>query len=1131
MRHSIIRLTCLLVVAVFSHASALSQASLTAVAIPGSIADGGGTGTTGYPYAVFVRIQNWTAGANGQAYLKIYSGTNNEYMWTGSAWSNTTAYNASNQPVVAIDASGNWSGWIYAKHNTGLGTTGSVRAARVGATSTNLTSSSKTFSILNTTPAGNGGWLVRTSSPAVNKGILAYAGGAVVGSYRTEDNGITEGYAYAAGGFKIAVPAGVIDSLIALNDDGTRALAFPGPWVVSAGQETDASATAGAIGHGTVRATPVVIQGTGTHTITVTILGENPYVLSHARIFLPARWSWSHAPGDVSVTAGGTPAVTLAGDTIAISGLNLGGSDSARVTIAGIVAPDTTASFVIGAHTGTHPDSIYALGTPPSVYVYGVPLPIATVKANDANGVPLLNNRLVTVRGVVTVANEFGGPSYIQDNTGGMAVFGQAFSSVVAPGDEVVVSGLVQPFSGLTEIVSPILHTLLSSGNVVAPVPVTVGQIAHDGAGGVEEFEGRLVRINNVHVAASGAWAANTNYVVTGGADSTQLRIDNNTTLVGTPIPLGACDIVGVVGQFISVSPYIGGYQLMPRTPSDIISAGPVIATVPVERDMTPGGFRLTWTTVNPGTSRVRYGTTAAYELGIAGNDSASTTGHEVALAGLTPATIYHVQAFSVATGDTSTAGAMLVSTASPPAATGAINVYFNKSVSTTLPPYLPPAQGDQSLAARLLARIGAARTSVDAAFYSLSGSPGTEIANALIAARGRGVSVRVICEADNRNSAALNSLATAGVPLITDTFDPVNAGAGLMHNKFVVIDGRGAGAPDSIWVWTGSWNPTDPGTNADYQNAIELQDPALAGAFVTEFNEMWGSGTETPNAASSRFGARKTDNTPHRFIIGGRPVSCYFSPSDHTTARILDALNGAQASIYFSLLTLTRSDIANALLARQIAGVRVLGAIDSKDDQGSQYDYLVGKGMDIRLKSGSGLLHHKYAVLSADWGPNWDRVHHPTVITGSHNWTNAAENANNENTLIVEDDTVALAYLQEFAARYVQFGGTGSITVGVEEVEYGVPERSGLIQNYPNPFNGMTAIGVAVHGEAGASRHVRVQVFDILGREVAMLVDGPLAPGTYRLQFDATHMASGVYLCTLRTGGSTAMMKMLLLR
>ncbi len=1132
MRPSILRVFALACTILVSLSSALSQASITAVAIPTALADGGGTGTTGSPFAVFVRIQNWTAGANGQAYLKLYSSTNNEYMWTGSAWSNTTTYAAANQPVVTIDASGNWSGWIYAKHNTALGTSAAVRAAKVGATSTNLTSASKSFTILGMTGAGTGGWIVRSTSPVANKGLLAYAGGAVVGTYRTEDNGITEGYSYGAGGFKIAVPAGVIDSLVALNDDGTRFTAFAGPWIITAGQETDASASAGAIGHGIAHASPAEFQGTSTRSITLSVLGEAPYTLSHLRAILPARWTWSHAAGDVAVTAAGSPVVVVSADTIAVSGLTITGSDSARIVIHGIVAPDTTASFVIGMQTGTQQDSVFAISAPPSVYVYGVPLPIATVKVNDANGVPLLNNKLVTVRGVVTVANEFGGPSYIQDNTGGMAVFGSTFSTAASRGDEVVVSGLVQPFSGLTEIVNPRLHTLLSSGNDVTPVPVSVAALAHDGTGGVEEFEGRLVRVDNVQVVGSGAWGSNTNYVLLGGTDSTQLRIDNNTTLVGGPIPVAAVDIIGVVGQFISASPYIGGYQLMPRTPADIIAAGPVIATVPVEYQMTPTGLHLRWTTTHPGTSRVRYGLTTAYELGVAGAaDTVLHATHDVEITGLTPATIYHMQAFSVAGADTSTAGDRVVSTASPAGSTGAIHVYFNKSVVTTFPAYVPPAAGNQALAVKLLARINAARTSVDAAFYSLSGSPGTELANALIAARCRGVSVRVICEQDNRTSAPLNSLATAGVPLISDTFDPVNAGAGLMHNKFVVIDGRGAGKPDSIWVWTGSWNPTDPGTNDDYQNAIEIQDPALAGAYVAEFNEMWGSGTETPNASASRFGARKTDNTPHRFIIGGHPVSSYFSPSDNATAQIIDAIGRAQGSIYFCLLTLTRADLANALLAKQTAGVRVLGALDSKSDQGQQYDYLVGKGMDIRLKSGSGLLHHKYAVLSADWGANWDRLNRPTVVTGSHNWTNSAENTNNENTLIVEDDTVALAYLQEFTARYVQFGGTATITVDVEQTGSTIPATMGLQQNYPNPFNGETAIGFTVQGTAGTTRQVTVKVFDVLGREVATVLDAPLAPGTYRVPFAAPGLASGMYLYTMRAGSFTETRKMLLIR
>jgi phosphatidylserine/phosphatidylglycerophosphate/cardiolipin synthase-like enzyme len=1105
-----------------------SQASLTAAAIPNAIADGGGSGTTGYPYAVFVRIQGWTAGASGQAYLKIYSGGNNEWMWTGSSWSSATPFSAANQPVVTIDASGGWSGWIYAKHNTNLGTAGTVRAAKVGATSTNLNASTKAFTILNMTGTGNGGWIVRTSSPAVNKGILAYAGGAIVGSYRTEDNGITEGYSYGAGGFKIAVPAGVIDSLVVLNDDGSRNSSFAGPWIISAGQETDASSSAGAIGHGTVSVAPAVMQGMGMHTVTLTVRGESPYVISHARALLPARWSWSRSSGDVAVTGAGSSVVTIAGDTIVVSGLAVGGSDSAKIVISNVAAPDTTASFVIGMKTGTHTDSVYAIAAPPSVYVYGIPLPISTVKVNDANGVALLTGTLTTVRGVVTVSNQLGVTSFIQDNTGGIGVYGSSsFSNGVALGDEVIVSGVIKPYSGLCEIFDPIFYSVANSGNAVDPVLVTAADIQNDGAAGIEQFEGRLVRINNAIILGAGTWSTGGSYSIVDGTDTTKLYINANSSLVGTPIPVSACDIVGVVSQHVTASPFIGGYEILPRGSYDIISAGPVFATAPIEKEITPQGLHLSWTTVKPGTSRVRYGTTGTFELGIAGTDTTQSTSHDVALTGLTPATIYHVQAFSVAGADTSTAGEMVVSTASPASATGAINVYFNKSVSTSFPSYVPAALGNQSLTAKLLARMGAARTSIDAAFYSLNGSPGTELANALIAARGRGVSVRVIFERDNDGTPPQNALATSGVPLIYDDFDPVNAGAGLMHNKFVVIDGRGAGKPDSIWVWTGSWNPTDGGTNSDFQNAIEIQDPALAGAYTVEFNEMWGSGTETPNKSLSRFGARKTDNTPHRFVIGGHPVSCYFSPSDHTTAHILDAVNAAQGSIYFALLLLTRTDLANALLAKQNAGIHVLGVIDSKSDQGQQYDYLTGKGMDIRLKTEGGLLHHKYAVLSADWGPNWDRLNRPTVITGSHNWSNTAENSNNENTLIVQEDTVAMMYMQEFAARYVQFGGTGSITVDVEETGDGVPATMALQQNYPNPFNPTSDIRY----QMSEFRMVRLSVYDLLGREVAVLVNEQKAPGSYTVRFNAAGLASGVFFCRMVAGPFVQTRKMLLVR
>jgi hypothetical protein len=199
---------------------------------------------------------------------------------------------------------------------------------------------------------------------------------------------------------------------------------------------------------------------------------------------------------------------------------------------------------------------------------------------------------------------------------------------------------------------------------------------------------------------------------------------------------------------------------------------------------------------------------------------------------------------------------------------------------------------------------------------------------------------------------------------------------------------------------------------------------------------------------------------------------------------------------------------------------------MDNGVDTGSQYASLVAQGTDVRLKTGPGLLHHKYAVIDAGFPAS-----HPLVVTGSHNWSNSAENSNGENTLFIEDGALAMQYLQEFAARYYQFGGSDSIRVSVERLTDGMPQASALLQNYPNPFNGETAIRFTVQASGIADRKVTLKVFDVLGREVTTLVDGMLAAGEYRVAFDASALASGVYLYAIHAGEYRDVKKMVLVR
>jgi len=89
------------------------------------------------------------------------------------------------------------------------------------------------------------------------------------------------------------------------------------------------------------------------------------------------------------------------------------------------------------------------------------------------------------------------------------------------------------------------------------------------------------------------------------------------------------------------------------------------------------------------------------------------------------------------------------------------------------------------------------------------------------------------------------------------------------------------------------------------------------------------------------------------------------------------------------------------------------------------------------------------------------------------------------------------------------------------------VPEDFSLSQNYPNPFNGMTNFEFRIADRG----FVSVKVFDILGRQVATLVDGEKLPGVYRVQWNAANSASGVYFCRMHAGRFVQTRKVLLLR
>jgi hypothetical protein len=88
-------------------------------------------------------------------------------------------------------------------------------------------------------------------------------------------------------------------------------------------------------------------------------------------------------------------------------------------------------------------------------------------------------------------------------------------------------------------------------------------------------------------------------------------------------------------------------------------------------------------------------------------------------------------------------------------------------------------------------------------------------------------------------------------------------------------------------------------------------------------------------------------------------------------------------------------------------------------------------------------------------------------------------------------------------------------------------PAQFVLHQNYPNPFNPSTTISFDLPEAA----QVTLSIFNALGQEIAVVVDGIGKPGKSSVVFDAGILPAGVYTCRLAAGGFTAAMRMLLIK
>jgi phosphatidylserine/phosphatidylglycerophosphate/cardiolipin synthase-like enzyme len=272
-----------------------------------------------------------------------------------------------------------------------------------------------------------------------------------------------------------------------------------------------------------------------------------------------------------------------------------------------------------------------------------------------------------------------------------------------------------------------------------------------------------------------------------------------------------------------------------------------------------------------------------------------------------------------------------------------------------------------------------------------------TPVAEALIAAHQRGVEVQWITddeygiaadEEDGRGQFAM--LENAGIEVKDD-----GRGA-LMHNKFWIFDRQ--------TVWTGSTNITVNGNFRNNNNVIVMRSTRLAEIFEREFSEMWDDG---------EFGTRSPSTVDQQSVtIDGTPVQVLFAAEDEVISKLIPLVEGAQKSIRIMAFSFTHDDLGAAVLARAQAGVDVKVIFETR---GSETEYselgnLYCAGVPARQDGNPGTFHHKVIIIDDE-----------TVVTGSLNFSDNADESNDENVVIVTNKDIAGLYLQEFERRWAE--------------------------------------------------------------------------------------------------------------
>jgi hypothetical protein len=312
----------------------------------------------------------------------------------------------------------------------------------------------------------------------------------------------------------------------------------------------------------------------------LTLTGSNAGTITNINALIPTEWT-GLAANQVTLSGAGcsTAQASVISNTIQVTKAAVTVSNPCVIGVAALNVPAPTNAnsgvFTFQIQTAGPTGTAKAIASSPKGYVT---LPIGFLHDVDANGVALDNGSTVAVEGTITVASGVFSlsrlESAIEDATGAITLFSTGMNPSLSVGQTYIAKGSISQFGGLNEL-TPTASTFinLNAPVTVTPTSTTLASLLTT----LEANESRLFKLTGATIDCS-TWASGTVNLTQNGS-SIPMLLDVDTNIGLNPCPASPTDVVGILGQADTTSPFTGDYQFKPRTIGDLLSGAVGLCT------------------------------------------------------------------------------------------------------------------------------------------------------------------------------------------------------------------------------------------------------------------------------------------------------------------------------------------------------------------------------------------------------------------------------------------------------------------------------------------------------------------------------------------------------------------------